>query len=134
MSSRSGAKSTIESTPTAISDSFPQICLSNTGNKLNKQSLFPVKYRKALLSEQVVEELKVISLQLQDRYEVEIESLGCDGDHIHLFCGSHPKYAPGQLVRVYKSVTAKELFRWVPGLRVDLWGGEMKKQRKKKKC
>ena len=86
--------------------------------------VFPVKYRKALLSEQVVEELKVISLQLQDRYEVELESLGCDGDHIHLLCGSHPKYAPGQLVRVYKSVTAKELFRGVPGLRVDLWGGE----------
>ena len=28
-------------------------------------------------------------------------------------------------MRVYKSVvTAKELFRGVPGLRVDLWGGE----------
>ena len=27
-------------------------------------------------------------------------------------------------MRVYKSVTAKELFRGVSGLRVDLWGGE----------
>ena len=36
---RTGAKSTIESTPTAISDSFPQIWLPNTGNKLNKESL-----------------------------------------------------------------------------------------------
>ena len=38
-------KSTIESTPTAISDSFPQICLPNTGNKLNKESLVPVRLR-----------------------------------------------------------------------------------------
>ena len=83
--------------------------------------MFPVKYRKALLDERVVGELKSISLQIQERYEIEIESLGCDGDHVHLLCGSHPKYAPGQLVRVYKSVTAKELFRRVPGLRTDLW-------------
>ena len=41
---RTGAKSTIESTPTAISDSFPQIWLPNTGNKLNKESLVPVRY------------------------------------------------------------------------------------------
>ena len=27
-------------------------------------------------------------------------------------------------MRVYKSVTAKELFRRMSGLRVDLWGGE----------
>ncbi len=86
--------------------------------------VFPVKYRKALLREETIEELKVISLQIQERYEIEIESLGCDGDHIHLLCGAHPKYSPGQLVRVYKSVTAKELFQRLPGLRKELWGGE----------
>ena len=42
---RTGAKSTIGSTRTAISDSFPQICLPNTGNKLNKESLVPVRLR-----------------------------------------------------------------------------------------
>ena len=55
---------------------------------------------------------------------MEIEQIGCDGDHIHLLCGSHPKYSPGQLVRVFKSITARELFRRVPGLRTKLWGGE----------
>ncbi len=86
--------------------------------------VFPVKYRKALLNEAVVKELKEISLQIQERYELEIERLGCDENHIHLLCGSHPKYAPGQLVRVYKSVSAKELFRRIPELRRELWGGE----------
>ena len=83
-----------------------------------------MKYRKALLRDDVVADLKAVSLQIQERYELEIERLGCDGDHVHLLCGSHPKYAPGQLVRVYKSVTAKELFSRVPGLRRELWGGE----------
>ena len=86
--------------------------------------VFPVKYRKALLREDVVESMKEVSLQIQERYELEIERLGCDGDHVHLLCGSHPKYSPGQLVRVYKSVTARELFARVGGLRRELWGGE----------
>ena len=85
---------------------------------------FPVKYRKALLDEGVVREIKVISAEIEERYEMEIEQIGCDGDHIHLLCGSHPKYSPGQLVRVFKSITARELFRRVPGLRTKLWGGE----------
>jgi len=92
--------------------------------QLHYHIIFPVKYRKALLSEAVAQAIKDIALGIQERYEVEIERIGCDRDHVHLLCSAHPKYAPGQLVRVFKSVTARELFKRVPTLREELWGEE----------
>ena|SRR3989338_1603684 len=86
--------------------------------------VFPVKYRKALLSEEVTKILKEMALGIQERYGIEIEEMGCDKDHIHLLCSAHPKYAPGQLVRLFKSVSARELFRRMPELKRELWGGE----------
>ena len=86
--------------------------------------VFPVKYRKALLSEGITQAIKEIALGIQERYEIEIERIGCDRDHIHLLCSAHPKYAPGQLVRVFKSITARELFNRFSSLEEELWGGE----------
>lgn len=86
--------------------------------------VFPVKYRKALLNNAITAEIKTIALQLQERYEITYEKLGCDNDHIHLLCGTHPKYAPGALVRIFKSVTAKQLFKTFPEVKKELWGGE----------
>lgn len=86
--------------------------------------VLPVKYRKALLSEKITREMKEISLEIQERYGLEIERLGCDLNHVHILCSAHPKYAPGQLVRVFKSITGRELFRRFPEIKRDLWGGE----------
>ena len=86
--------------------------------------VFPVKYRKALLSEEVVKKIKQTAKGLEERYALEIEQLGCDLDHIHLMVSLHPKYAPGQFVRLFKSITAKQLFKQFPELKRDLWGGE----------
>jgi putative transposase len=86
--------------------------------------VFPVKYRKALLKGEVVKAIREVSQEIAERYEVEMERVGCDLNHIHVLCGAHPKYAPGQIVRLFKSITAREIFRRVPGLRQELWGGE----------
>lgn len=61
---------------------------------------------------------------IEERYEIEIEALGMDKDHIHILCSGHPKISIGQIVRVFKSVTAREIFRRKPSVKKDLWGGE----------
>ncbi|MBY0475828.1 MAG: transposase [Nitrosomonas sp.] len=43
---------------------------------------------------------------------------------MHIFCTAHPKIAPYQIVRVFRSTTARELFNRKPDLKRDLWGGE----------
>ena len=86
--------------------------------------VFPVKYRRGLLDGGVVEIITQTAMEIQERYDIEFEQIGCDRDHIHLLCSAHPKVAPGQIVRAFKSITARELFRRKPGLKRELWGGE----------
>ncbi|MBI5077194.1 IS200/IS605 family transposase [Candidatus Falkowbacteria bacterium] len=86
--------------------------------------VFPVKYRRALMSEPIVKFIKEIAVAITERYNLEVEEIGCDIDHIHLLCSFHPKYSGGQIVRLFKSITARELFRRFPDLKKELWGGE----------
>ena len=86
--------------------------------------VFPVKYRKVLINEEVTDIIKETSLGIAERYAIEIEAIGCDKDHIHLLCGAHPKISPGRTVQIYKSITAREVFRRKPSVKKSLWGGE----------
>src|SRR3989344_1590949 len=75
--------------------------------------VFPVKYRKALLAEDIAL-----------RYDLEFEKIGCDHNHIHILCSFLPKYSGSDVVRTFKSLTARELFKRFPLLKKELWGGE----------
>jgi len=86
--------------------------------------VFPVKYRKALLDEEVERIIVETAREIEERYDIEFEQIGCDRDHIHILCSAHPKVAPGQIVRVFKSLTAREIFRVKPSVKRSLWGGE----------
>ena len=86
--------------------------------------VFPVKYRKALLDSEVTDIIKETATAIMERYAIEIEAIGCDRDHIHLLCGAHPKIAPGRIVQIFKSITAREIFRRKPSVKKELWGGE----------
>lgn len=85
--------------------------------------VFPVKYRKALLSKAVEEAIVEISEEISERYEIEFEQIGCDKNHIHILCSFHPKYSIGETIRKFKSITGRELFKRFPELKKDLWGG-----------
>ena len=86
--------------------------------------VFPVKYRKSLLYKDIENEIKLIAKEIAERYEIEFEGIGCDVNHIHLLCSFHPKYSIGEIVRKFKSITARELFKKFTWLRKELWGGE----------
>lgn len=86
--------------------------------------MFPVKYRKALLDDEVVKIIKQTAVGIEQRYAIDVEAMGMDTDYIHLLCGAHPKVSPGQIVRIFKSITAREIFRTKPEVRRELWGGE----------
>ena len=86
--------------------------------------VFPVKYRKALLESHIDRAILDIAKEIEERYDIMFEKIGTDGNHIHLLCSYHPKYSGSQIVGMFKSITARELFRRFPELRKKLWGGE----------
>ena len=86
--------------------------------------VFVVKYRRAVIGPEVEAELARISREITARYDFEVLSLGADRDHIHLVCSSVPTLAPYEIVRIYKSITARRLFLAFPDLKKELWGGK----------
>ena len=86
--------------------------------------VLPVKYRKALVDRKVTEIITETAQGIEERYAIKMEAIGCDRDHIHLLCSAHPKIAPGKIVQIFKSITARELFRRDPTIKEELWGGE----------
>jgi len=86
--------------------------------------VFPVKYRKALLDNEITLAIVKIAKEIRKKYEIDFEKIGCDKDHIHILASFHPKYGGSEIVRKFKSITAKQLFLRFPNLKKDLWGGE----------
>jgi len=85
--------------------------------------VFPVKYRKALLDSEVTDIIEKTASGIAERYPIEMEAIGCDTDHILLLCGAHLKLAPGKIVQIFKSITAREIFQRKPSVKKELWGG-----------
>jgi len=62
--------------------------------------------------------------KIEERYEIEFIEIGTDKDHVHFLIQSVPMYSPTKIVRMIKSITAREIFREAPGVKRALWGGE----------
>ena len=84
----------------------------------------PVQYRKTLLDAEVTTIIQETAAAIAERFPIEMEAIGMDKNHIHLLCSAHPKMAPGRMVQMFKSITAREIFRRKPAVKRVLWGGE----------
>ena len=84
----------------------------------------PAKYRRAVFTPEVDEKLKEICGEISLRYEIEFLEIGTDCDHVHFLVQSVPTYSPTKIVRTIKSITAKEIFRQLPEVKRQMWGGE----------
>lgn len=83
------------------------------------------KYRKRILNEDVAKRVEEIFREIAQIYEFEIGTMAIVEDHVHVFLSAPPKYAPGQIVRILKSRSAKMVFKEFPQVRRELWAGEL---------
>ena len=84
----------------------------------------PAKYRRVVFDSQVDAVLKDICLEIAKRYELVFLEIGADKDHVHFLIQSVPTYSPTKIVKIVKSITAREIFHRVPTVKKQLWGGE----------
>ena len=85
--------------------------------QIHYHMVFPVKYRKTLLDEAVTAIIQETAAEIAERFPIEMEAIGTDKNHIHLLCSAHPKMAPGRTVQIFKSITAREIFRRKPAVK-----------------
>ena len=84
----------------------------------------PAKYRRVVFSEEVDKTLKEICIEISKRYEIHFLEIGTDKNHVHFLLQSVPTYSATKIIKMIKSITAREIFRLHPEVRQTLWGGE----------
>ena len=84
----------------------------------------PAKYRRAVFDEKVDKVLRDVCLEIADRYQIEFIEIGTDKDQVHFLVQSVPTYSPSKIIRIIKSLTAREIFKRAPDVKKQLWGGE----------
>ena len=94
--------------------------------KIRYHFVWCFKYRRIeLKSELRKRRLREIIEGISERYEFDLDTLGIDREHVHVFIGAPPRYSPSQIANVIKSISGQKMYESFPEIREELWGGEM---------
>lgn len=99
------------------------IIKSHNRNLLLYHLVCPAKYRKKVFTDAVNNSLKKVCLQIGESYELIYLEIGLDEDHAHFLIQIIPPMDPTKIVRITKSITARELFKLHPEIKKELLGG-----------
>ena len=93
---------------------------------INYHVVWPVKYRRKILSPEIEDYLKALVQQIaEDKgFTVHLFEAG-EGDHIHYFVSAPPKMSVTMIVKYLKGITGRKLFEQFPGIRSKLWKGQL---------
>ena len=58
-------------------------------------------------------------------YDFELIEMEISIEHVHILLSFAPKRSIGEVVRIIKSISARELFRAFPSLKHKLWSGQL---------
>jgi len=99
------------------------ILKSHNKTLLLYHAVFPVKYRRKVVTESVAQTLKETCVEMGQRYEMNFVEIGTDEDHVHFLIQTVPGVMPSNMVRKIKSISAKRIFERHPEVKRFLWGG-----------
>ena len=85
--------------------------------------VFPLKYRKGVITDDIGESLKDICIEISERYEMNFVEIGYESNHVHFLVQSVPSLSVSEIIMKLKSITAKQLFQQYPEIKAKLWGG-----------
>ena len=97
---------------------------SHNVSRLMYHFVFPTKYRRVVVDDEVEEVIKETCIEISKRYELYFLEIGTDKDHVHFLVQSTPNYAPSKIVKIIKSITARQIFVECPQVKKQLWGGQ----------
>ena len=84
------------------------------------------KRRKDIFTEKEIRErAEQVVREICDEYRFEITEMEVAENHIHILVSFSPRRFIGEVVRIIKSISARQLFREFPRLRKRLWTGQL---------
>ena len=64
-------------------------------------------------------------MELGIRYEIEFLEIGTDTNHVHFLIQTIPNRSVSDMVKIIKSITAKQIYKQHPEVKKFLWGGNI---------
>ena len=98
---------------------------AHTIYRLNYHFVWIPRYRRKVLVGDVAQRLEELIREVCATRDWEVEALTVQADHVHLFVSCPPRDAPGRVMNVVKSITAREVYAEFPRLRRSHWGGKL---------
>jgi putative transposase len=84
------------------------------------------KRRKDIFTEKEIRErAEQVVREICDEYRFEITEMEVAENHIHILVSFSPRRSIGEVVRIIKSISARQLFREFPRLKKRLWTGQL---------
>lgn len=84
-----------------------------------------VKYRHDVLVDKIEIDIKTIIQDIADEHGIIIVEMETDQDHIHLLIECKPQHYIPNIIKAFKGVSARLLFKLHPELKKRLWGGHL---------
>ena len=85
----------------------------------------PAKYRRKVFSQETSKSLVEVCFEITVKYEIEFIEVGSDSDHVHFLIQGIPSMSPSEIVRIVKSITAREIYRRHPEVKAMLCGSNI---------
>lgn len=103
------------------------------GLRTTKHAVFDLKYhlvwipeyRKQVLVGEVAQYVREVLQRVAEEYGLWIDTMEVVEGHVQVFVEAPPRYGPAQVAQVMKSITAREVFKRFPRLRLGFWKGEL---------
>jgi putative transposase len=82
------------------------------------------KYRRKVLTDAVEKRLRKTCQSIEVRYEIVFLEIGADEDHVHFLVQSVSTTSPKKIINTIESITAIEIFKHHPEVKLKLRGGK----------
>lgn len=80
-----------------------------------------VKYRKKVINDEISERLKEIFRGIEGNYNIALEEMNFDLDHVHILFRSEPNSNISKFINAYKSASSRLIKKEYPSIRSRLY-------------
>ena len=89
--------------------------------KLHYHLILVTKYRRKVLNNEILEYLKIRFKEIGKTYNLHLEEMNHDKDHVHILFRAEPKSNISKFINAYKSATSRMIKQIYPYVKEMLW-------------
>lgn len=100
-------------------------CMPQTLYRIKYHFVWAPKRRRDVLVDGVAQKTREVLAEIAEQYDLEIGVMDVQESYVHVELSAPPKYAPAEIARWLKEISAREVFATFPQMKERLWAGEL---------